>query len=138
MTTDLYSFTEQLSAWLFIQWGLVILINKNILKKYLGLFLDEKHEMMSYFMAALFSAFGALVIFTHNDWIFGPSAAVTFMGWVLAIKYSLWLAVPKIMRGIAKKFEPLINSAYFSPVIGCLSLALGGIVVWGISAGGAP
>ncbi len=138
MTTDLYSFTEQLSAWLFIQWGLVILINKNILKKYLELFLDEKHEMMSYFMAALFSVFGALVIFTHNDWIFGPSAAVTVMGWILAVKYSLWLAFTKIMRKAAKKFEPLIMSAYFSPVIGALSLALGGIILWGISAGGAP
>ena len=133
MTTDLYSLIEQLAAWLFIQWGCVILINGGILKKYLGLFRseDEKHEMMSFIMAALFSVFGVLIILTHNDWVFGPSAAVTVMGWILAVKYTLWLAIPKVMRKIVKKLEPVIMSAYFSPVIGCASIALGGLVFWG-------
>ena len=134
MTTDLYSLIEQLTAWLFIQWGFVILINKNILKKYLGLFSseDEKHEMMSYIMAALFVVLGGLIILTHNDWIFGPSVVVTAMGWILAVKYTLWLAIPKIMRKIVIKFKPVIMSSWFSPAIGCASIALGAITLWGI------
>ncbi|ARG97114.1 hypothetical protein [Legionella micdadei] len=47
--------------------------------------------------ASLALIIGLFIIVVHNRWTFAPDVVITILGWLIAIKSILWLAVPEKM-----------------------------------------
>ena len=130
MVTDMYSLVENVAGSGLVIWGLAILVNKHIIKSFYDMFMDiEKNEALVYLTASAFLFVGLVTAWVHNDWYLSSAVIVTILGWVIAIKSSLWLLFPRSLTGLVKKFSWIALNFWFRIVYGVLLVVLGLLVL---------
>lgn len=130
MVTDLYSLVENVAGIGLVIWGLALLANKYIIKSFYDTFMDiEKNESLVYLTASAFLFVGLVTVWVHNDWYLSSTVIVTVLGWVIAIKSSLWLSFPRFLSGLVKKFSWIVLNAWFRFAYGALLIVLGLLVL---------
>ena len=133
MVTDLYSLIENVTGAGLVLWGFAVLINKSLLKSFYELVTDsEKNEALISLIATAFLIIGLSTVYTHNDWDLIPTVIVTFSGWVIAVKATLWLLFPGLLAKAARKLSPFLLNFWTRMSYGAL-LVIMGLVVLGHS-----
>lgn len=103
MINDFYTLIDYVVGVSFIIFGAATFINVNPALQFVKFASKSENGTFIYALASLLLPVGLVIIFTHNDWTLHESIIVTLVGWILTIKTSLWILVPKYMRDIAKK-----------------------------------
>ena len=130
MIVDIYDLIESVMGSLMVLWGLILLLNKSILKSFFETFTNvEKNEVLVLLTASMFLILGLITVWAHNDW-YSLSLIVTLIGWLVTIKSSLWLCFPKQLAKITKKFSNLVLKSWFRFVYG-FALILIGLLILG-------
>ena len=130
MVTDMYSLVENVAGIGLVIWGLALLINKYIIKSFYDTFMDiEKNESLVYLTASAFLFVGLVTVWVHNDWFLSTTVIVTFLGWIITIKSSLWLAFPRFLSRLVKKFSWMVLNPWFRIAYGVLLIVLGLLVL---------
>ena len=126
MTIDLYSLVENVIASAFMIGGLAITINSNIVRSLFNTFTDiENNEALIHLTAWMFLMLGLITVWVHNDWFIDYSLIITLFGWILVVKASLWLLIPKHIVRLAKKMSFIVLSKWFHIVYGLVLILIG-------------
>ena len=126
MLIDMYSLVESVIASAFMIGGLAITVNSHIVRSLFDAFTDiEKNSALIHLTAWMFLILGLITVWTHNDWYFGYPIIITLFGWILLIKASLWLLIPRHLIRLAKKMSFIIKSSWFHIVYGLALLLIG-------------
>ena len=129
MLIDLYSLVENVIASAFVIGGIALTVNSGIVRSLFDTFTDiEKNEALIHLTAWMFLMLGLITVWVHNDWYFGYSILVTLFGWILVIKASLWLLIPKHIVRLANKMSFIVKNRWFHIVYG-LALVLIGLFI---------
>ena len=130
MLIDMYSLVESVSASALVIWGLALLLNKRVIQSFFDSFTNiEKNETLNYLTAGMFLILGLIIIWVHNDWYWSFSVIVSLLGWILAIKASLWLLFPLVLARWAKKSAFFALKAWFRFVSGFVIIILGLLIL---------
>ena len=101
MLVDMYSVIESVVGSALVIWGIAVMVNKHIVKSFVDTFTNiEENETLLYLTASMFLILGLITIWVHNDWYLNTAVIVTIMGWILAIKFSLWLLFPRFFCSV--------------------------------------
>ena len=126
MLTDMYSLVENVIASAFIIGGVAIAVNSNIVRSLFDTFTDiERNEALTHLTAWMFLILGLITVWVHNDWYMDYSLVITVFGWILVIKASLWLLIPKPLIRLAKKMSFIVENRWFHIVYGLLLVLIG-------------
>lgn len=121
MLVDLYSLVESVIGSALLIWGLVILVNKDLLPSLFHAFVTdvENNKALNYMVTGMFLICGLVIIWVHNDWYYmTTSVIVTILGWILTIKSIVWLMFYKSLAPMLKKLSPLVLNFWFRMVCG--------------------
>ena len=125
----MYDLVENVIASAFMIGGLALMVNSGIVRSLFDTFTDiEKNEALVHLTAWMFLMLGLITVWVHNDWSFSYSILITLFGWILVIKASLWLFIPRHIIRLAKKMSFIVKSRWFHVVYG-LALFLIGLFI---------
>jgi len=85
---------EKLIGFMYGILGISIVINPKQWLYFVDEFRTKPHKM--YYFAFLLLPLGLAVVLLHNIWVWSPTVIVTIFGWLLIVKASFYLLVPKL------------------------------------------
>ena len=68
-------------------------------------------------MAFISLPLGALIVLTHNHWVWSPKVFVTIVGWAALLKATLFLLIPNTMLKIVPKRETISKFIAFEGLL---------------------
>ena len=126
MISDIYSLVDVVVASVLCISGLVVLINKEVIKTFYDELTKKGNELWIYVISFSFLIAGLIVVWTHNDWYLkSPTIITTLFGWIVVIKTSFWLAFPKAIPFLLPKFKFLIFNPWFRIAYALALITLG-------------
>jgi len=114
-------------SWLLLILGLSYMFQAKI---WIRLSKDALTNAHKYYPLYLFLLiFGLVIIFEHNIWSLDWNVAITFFGWTMVIKSTVFFVTPRLMEPFAKLIDMVFVKTWIR-IAGAGLATLGSILVY--------
>ena len=130
MVDNLYSLVEVVLGFSLLLWGVALVIHIRSAQTIIDFIVDdEMSPIWTYTLSSLMLFCGLVVVLVHNEWVFDIPVIVTLVGWIVTIECFLWIVIPKQLRQVVKKLQPVLRNHIFLRGYGTLIAILGALIV---------
>lgn len=137
MEDNLFFLVERVFCWLFLIWGLSLLVQTSLWIRTVRFFYDQSPErlhILSMVLGSLLLPWALAGVLVHNDWFLSLSLVVTLLVWAVLVKSALMILWPQIVmkcRSLYQGKESFLK--WYFRGVGIFYLCVSAAIAWGLS-----
>ena len=137
MEDSLFFLVERVFCWLFLIWGLSLLVQTSLWIRTVRFFYDQSPERLhtlSLILGSLLLPWALAGVLVHNDWFLSLSLTVTLLAWAVLVKSALMVLWPQLVMKckVLYRGKESFLKWYFRGV-GIFYLGVSAAIAWGLS-----
>ena len=113
-------------SWTLLILGLSYLLQARAWARFARTVIDSPQQILP--MVLIVLVLGLCVVWTHNVWVLDSPVIVTLMGWVMAIKGTVYLIAPQTLKFFGRWSEDSLRR--YITGAGALVTILGAVLVY--------